>query len=233
MLEGWIKLHRIIQNSDLYPYDRPFTEFEAWIDLLLNALYEDEIVKINGIRIKGKRGQVIDSLRNLERKWHWSNTKVKNFLDFLKDKKDITYKTQKKTSTITIVNWDKYQDQNTIETSQKHHKNITLLIEEGKEVKELTNIVDFSKNKEKTDFVSLMDLSEYKNINPNRKFELSKLYDQLKSEFKDLDLIKIAGKFCTADLKGIKNHKSYIRGICQNLKQEQPVYMQDFPFDSY
>ena len=48
MAEGWIKLHRSIQDSWLWK-KYPFSEGQAWIDLLMLANYEDEKTACEGV----------------------------------------------------------------------------------------------------------------------------------------------------------------------------------------
>ena len=44
MNDGWLKLHRKIKNTELWMEKRKFSKFEAWIDILLSANYEDTYI---------------------------------------------------------------------------------------------------------------------------------------------------------------------------------------------
>ena len=63
MAGGWIKLHRSIQDNELW-LSEPFTKAQAWIDLLLLADSEN-----NG---KYKRGNVYRGKKWLAERWGWS-----------------------------------------------------------------------------------------------------------------------------------------------------------------
>lgn len=127
--QGWISIHRKIEDDWLWS-DKPFSKGQAWIDLLLMVNHEDKGVLFNGELIEVKRGQRITSIKQLCKRWGWSNTKVVNFLKLLEqDKKIILEITSRKKSVVTIVNYSKYQSvnvrENVTETSEKRQKNVT------------------------------------------------------------------------------------------------------------
>ena len=127
--QGWIKLHRKIEDDWLWS-DKPFSKGQAWIDLLLMVNHEDNSILFNGELIEVKQGQRITSIKQLCKRWGWSNTKVVNFLKLLEqDKKIILEITSRKKSVVTIVNYSKYQSvnvrENVTETSEKRHRNVT------------------------------------------------------------------------------------------------------------
>lgn len=124
--KGYIKLWRAIQDSDLY-FSEPFTRSAAWIDLLLLANYKDNTAVVNGSYIEVKTATVLASRRFLEKRWGWSGTKVEKFLIYLASGKEpcISYQKSKISSTVTILNWGKYQGNATEEEPQKNHKKTT------------------------------------------------------------------------------------------------------------
>ena len=77
MNDGWIKLYRKIQVSDIWENGEAFDRRSAWIDLLLMAAYCDKETMDGAL----KRGQIITSTRKLAERWKWSKTKITNFLD--------------------------------------------------------------------------------------------------------------------------------------------------------
>lgn len=119
---GWIKLHRKIQDTKLYPKNRPFTQFEAWIDLLLNANHKDNEVIIGNEIFICKRGQSIRTQLTLSKKWNWSRHKVRGFIDLLQKCAQIDAKTTQKMTMITICNYDNYQSERPTEGQQKDIK---------------------------------------------------------------------------------------------------------------
>ena len=54
---GYICLHRKICDHDLWKAET-FSKGQAWIDILLNANYEDSIAYINGNAIPVSRGEL-------------------------------------------------------------------------------------------------------------------------------------------------------------------------------
>ena len=84
MDRGYIKLYREIDEKPLWD-DKPFTEGQAWIDLLLLACWKPRVVKIRGIKIKLNPGQLIGARQYLADRWGWgSRWKVDRFMTDLK-----------------------------------------------------------------------------------------------------------------------------------------------------
>jgi len=96
-------------------FAEPFTKWQAWIDLLLMANYEDNIINIRGIPVEVKRGQVAAGEEFLADRWMWSRGKVRRFLRYLEGKtvQRIVQQKGHVITVITIVNWDKYQGNDT------------------------------------------------------------------------------------------------------------------------
>lgn len=109
MRTGWVKVHRKILESALWEIE-PFTRGQAWIDLILLANHSDGKLIVRDNIIDVKRGQVGWSQQRLAKRWKWSRTKVKNFLDFLeKSEHQIRQQKSSISSVITILNYDEYQ----------------------------------------------------------------------------------------------------------------------------
>ena len=127
MQQGWITLHRSLLDNFLWE-DKPFTKGQAWVDLLLSANHEDKKFMFDGSVVEVKRGQKITSIRQLSERWGWSTTKTKKFLNVLQNEKMLTYFSNSKKTTYTIVNYNKYQNldnskSNTEVTQKKHRSN--------------------------------------------------------------------------------------------------------------
>lgn len=119
--KGYISLYRSIQDHKLYPHNRAFTLFEAWVDLLMKANHKD-VEMIVEMSIKTiNRGDILTSEVKLSGMWRWSRTKVRDFLRLLESDEMIIKKSTSKYTIITICNYDNYQ---CVETSEKHQKNI-------------------------------------------------------------------------------------------------------------
>lgn len=113
--KGYIKLHRDIKECWIWKEDEPFTKRDAWIDLLLSANHTDKKILFEGKLKVIHAGQFLTSLVSLSDKWKWDRKKVRKFLGVLEsDNMIITDRTAHGT-TITLVNWDKYQLDGTTE----------------------------------------------------------------------------------------------------------------------
>lgn len=135
---GWIGLHRKITEHWLYPNLRKYTEFEAWLYILLHASFADSKVADNGQLIIVKRGELLTSEQKLGFVWLWDRGKVRRFLKLLQHDGMILKKSTSKFTKITVCNYESYQDFKTTDehqtnikrTSDKHQTNT---LEEGKE----------------------------------------------------------------------------------------------------
>lgn len=117
MNNGWIKLHRQLFESSLW-LEEPFTKSQAWIDLFANANHKDNSFWVRGIEIPVKRGQIGWSEVTMAKRWKWSRGKVRRFLFYLETKQQIVQqKIDKITSIITIINYNKYQNDTSKETT--------------------------------------------------------------------------------------------------------------------
>ncbi|MCF8218677.1 MAG: hypothetical protein K9J21_06815 [Bacteroidales bacterium] len=107
-MAGWIKLHRKILENPLW-LSEPFTRAQAWVDLLLIANRFDSYIVVKGERVKVKKGQVGFSELKLSRRWRWSRTKVRKFLDLIEKEGQIERVADSKTLIITVINYEDYQ----------------------------------------------------------------------------------------------------------------------------
>lgn len=128
--QGFILLHRSIQNHWLYEEKRVFSRYEAFTDLLMMVNHKDNKILQDGELVEVKRGERITSIRQLMDKWQWSNTKVKKFLDLLQSDNMIEYEvTPKKKTLIKIVKYHEYQgfqrSEQSPKTTQNNHRNDT------------------------------------------------------------------------------------------------------------
>ena len=113
---GWIKLYRKIEQCSLY-FSEPFTRMQAWIDLLLIANHDEKDVFIRGNMVIVHRGEIARSSENLAQRWKWSRGKVLRFLDYLEEMGMIVQQKSFVTSTISICNYSKYQDNDTADST--------------------------------------------------------------------------------------------------------------------
>lgn len=136
-MEYYIPISRRLFEHPFWCEERVFSRFEAWLDIVQSARFEDTKQLIGNRFIEVKRGQMLVSLRFLAGRWQWSTKKVNSFLDLLIQDKMIIKETPKETgqTVITICNYDKYnfisqeletekkQQGNTKETARKQQGN--------------------------------------------------------------------------------------------------------------
>lgn len=106
MSNGWIKLHRKIQDNPIW--DKP-EQLRAWIDLLLMATHKERTKFINGEEVILEQGEVDASFRYLSKRWNWSTGKVRRFLNLLKKCSMIDVKTDTGQNVVSICNYATYQ----------------------------------------------------------------------------------------------------------------------------
>jgi len=121
MAEGWISIHRKIQDCWIWT-DEEFSKGQAWVDLLLLVNHKDTKIPFNGEFITVKAGQRITSIASLAERWKWSRHKVSDFLNILEKDEMITQIRDNKKTLITIVNFEVYQNGDVIEGHQKDIK---------------------------------------------------------------------------------------------------------------
>lgn len=146
--KGWISLHRTIEDHWLYPKNREFTKYEAWIDILLETNHSEQKVMIKEVLLTCKRGESVRSMKEWAKRWNWSKSKVKRFFDLLQSDSMIEYKNVQITTHLTVCNYDSYQDKrnanetqtNTKRTSNEHQTNTNNNVNNVNNVNNANNI---------------------------------------------------------------------------------------------
>lgn len=205
MAIGWIKLHRQIQECDLWDSeDEPFDRRSAWIDLLLLANHEDKKIIFNGKPLTVKAGQRITSLRKLAERWNWSVNRVKRYLDLLEKLNMIVRESDNRKTLLTVVKYEVYQsqrytDEYTNEHTDEHADGYT----DGTQTNTQTDIKQEIKN----------DKNDKKNIYGEYRHVLLKQteYEKLVSEYGDQmtnDCIRYLDEYI--EMKGYKAKSHYL-----------------------
>lgn len=140
---NWFKIHRDIFDNQMW-LSEPFTKSQAWIDIIGNANHKDGVFWVRGIKIEVKRGQIAWSELTMMKRWKWGRKKVRNFISYLKKEQQIKHDTiYKITTIISIINYNKYQDdttkgttEDTTEEQQRNNRGNT-----NKKVKKEKNII--------------------------------------------------------------------------------------------
>ena len=110
-MEGWISIHRQIQEHWLWKSKEPFDKRSAWIDLLLMVNHQKEKIEFDKGFMEVERGQRITSLEKLAKRWKWSRHKVSDYLNQLEQDGMLVQVRDNKKTLISIENYNKYQVQ--------------------------------------------------------------------------------------------------------------------------
>ena len=106
---GWIALHRSILDHWVWK-DKPFSNGQAWIDLILLANHKDTKDYLNGALKIFKKGTVNRSIESLSTRWEWNRKKTRKFLNVLESDGMVTVNVTTHGTTITLVNYSDFQD---------------------------------------------------------------------------------------------------------------------------
>jgi hypothetical protein len=109
-VDGWIKLHRKIQDHWIYQEKRKFSRYEAWLDMMMMANHKDNKFLLGNELVEVKKGQFITSEIKLMGRWDWGKNKLRLFFDLLVKDGMIIKKSDRKRTTITICNYSIYHD---------------------------------------------------------------------------------------------------------------------------
>lgn len=116
MDKGWIAVWRKLRNHQFWQEPRRFSKAEAWLDLLMEAAYQDHDRIWGWQTIHVKRGQVLETQGSLAERWGWNRKTVRKFLRVLDADNAVDIRTSKDTETgytiITIINYELYQGDN-------------------------------------------------------------------------------------------------------------------------
>lgn len=146
MDQGWIKLHRQIQDNFLWKEKRVLSKAEAWIDLLLLASHKPSTIFVRNIPIQLQPGDLFWSQEQLSKRWSWSRKKTKNFLNLLQTCAQLNYKVDNKIGIISIANWAKYQEKDTTKDTTKDHQKIIRGYNKGYPNKNVKNVKNVKKD---------------------------------------------------------------------------------------
>ena len=106
---GYIKLYRKMLDNPIICKDSDY--FTVWIYLLLNATHNEYDVIFKNQRITLSSGQLITGRKIIGEKFGIDENKVQRILKNLENQQQIEQQTSTKNRLITIVNWDKYQNE--------------------------------------------------------------------------------------------------------------------------
>ena len=109
-MEGWVKIHRKLLDNPIVCKDTDY--LAVWVYLLLNATYKPFEVLFKGKKITLVPGQLITGRKKIADDLKINESKVKRILIELESDQQIDRERSSQNSLISIVNWNKYQDNN-------------------------------------------------------------------------------------------------------------------------
>lgn len=192
-MEGWIKIHRVIQKHWLFENDK---WFKWWIIILFEVNHSDNKFTLGYNVINIRRGQSSNSLRRWAYLFNTTTKTLVKFLELLENDKMISRKVigkgRQSTTLITVSNYEDYQGvketqgttqgttQSTTQgTTQGKRKGGTNKKEKNEE--NLKNENNGNKKESNIDYQKIIDI--YNSVCVNLP-EVLKLTDQRKSALK-------------------------------------------------
>lgn len=232
MQQGWIKLHRQIMDNPLYKQKRKFSKFEAWIDILLSVNHREGKVLIDYSVETVNRGEFITSEVKLANKWNWDRKTVRKFLTLLQQEEMILKSSTKRWTSITVINWDKYQLDGQ-EVGQEVGQGVGQDRDRGLDTNKNDKNDKNEKNKELVnDLFSRELLNQLKKIN-NYPFDIEKdteFINSLLVDYPTLDIKEELKKWATykldKPLTKKSNARSQFRNWCKNAVKWQKEKIQ-------
>ena len=126
-MDGWLKLYRSILDSAVF---QDAEVLKVWIWLLCNVAFEQHDTICYGKVTHLKPGQIATGRKKIAQCTDLNENKVYRALNALKSLGNIEIKSTNKYSIITVVNWDKYQGENSKRTASEQQTNSKTTAEE-------------------------------------------------------------------------------------------------------
>ena len=108
-MTGWVSIHRQMMNNKKY-FSEKFCRNMAWIDMIMLANHDENSIRVRGILVPIKRGQIGYTSESLAKRWKWSRGKVLRFISELELAHQIALQKNNVTTLISILNYNQYQD---------------------------------------------------------------------------------------------------------------------------
>ena len=222
-ITNYLTLSRELFNHPLWE-DKPFSKGQAWIDLVQLANFKDKEVIFKGEVITCKRGDVNLSILELSKRWGWSRQTVRRFLDFLEHEKMCTTKCTTHRTTITLINYDKFNIPCATNVTTKRATSGQQVDTTNKDIKEIEKDKSFSTKKVAKKFLTdkpsipLIDQTEY--------FIDEDFYNECVKAYPGVDIDKeLLGMrvWCIANPKQKKTRRGVTKFINGWLNRAEPT----------
>lgn len=213
-MEGWIKIHRKILENPIICKDSDY--LAVWIYILLNATHKEIPALFKGKKIILQKGQLITGRKSMSNYLRVSESKIYRIINDFKSEQQIEQQTSNQNSLITILNWDKYQQNeqqneqqmNNERTTNEQQVNTNKNVKNDKNVKnEIINNIPASEETSSADTAKANKkhkYGEYKHVLLKDE-ELQKLKDSYKNWE---ELIEYLDEYI--EMKGYKANSHYL-----------------------
>ena len=216
-MEGWIKLHRKTLDNPIITKDSDY--LAVWIYLLLNTTHKEYDVLFKGERVTLKRGQLLTGRKSISEKLKIDENKVQRILKSLENEHQIEQQKSNKNRLITIVSWDKYQQDEQQNEQQLNNKRTTTeqQVNTNKNVKNIKNDDNITTTVGESCVDGLQEIIEFYNNNIGliAPYGVEILSDYLKEMPVDLIILAMQ-KAVEADKRTIQ----YVKGILNNWSKK-------------
>lgn len=128
-MAGWIKIDTEIAKHWLW---QDAERLKWWLDILFMAAWKDRKQLVGKQLVALRRGQFIASLSFLCKRWGRSRSMVEPFLNLLQEEEMISKEVGNNISIITVLNYDKYQANNSTESDAEVSTEIGAYLEAPK-----------------------------------------------------------------------------------------------------
>lgn len=225
-MEGWIKIHRKILENPIISKDSDY--LAVWIYLLVNATHKEIPALFKGKKITLKEGQLITGRKSISSKLKISESKIYRIINEFKSEQQIEQQTSNKSSLITILNWNRYQQteqqietqMNNKWTTSEQQVNTNKNVKNDKNVK--NNIISASEEASSADTAKANRKHKY------GKYKNVLLKDEelqtLKENYQNWEeLIKYLDEYI--EMKGYKAKSHYLcikKWVVDAVKRNQP-----------
>ena len=216
--KGWVTLHRSIQDHWLWD-DKPFSKGQAWLDLVMMASHKDNKFVLGNELIQVSRGQFITSELKLMERWGWGKSKTRAFLQLLQDDGMIVKKSDRKKTTVNIVNYSDYQDLETTDKPRTDHNQTDNRL--------ITDTINNENNENNENKVYSPDFENFYSLypNPKGKAQTYKNWQKVIRKYEPELILQSAKKY-KKSVEG--TDKSYIT-TSYNFLGQKAVYMDYLP----
>lgn len=118
MSAGFVRVSRDLLEDEAFA-DEAFSEREAFLWLIFEASFKAREKRVGSAIVKLGRGQVAASTRFMAKAWKWSESRVRRYLDRLKNRRMVSCVADAGVTVVTLCNYDKYQSPERVSDAEK------------------------------------------------------------------------------------------------------------------